>query len=244
MMGLINIDNWISVIPLEREGLYVDVEISTKKNKARVIIEDKHDRIKKVVLNKKTIYYEKYNEQKILKIEGLEQIKNIVKKRIPELEKIAEEFLKKQRRIIKNKNSFNIITETERLIRNRMEGGNLPVITITGSGNQGIFLSIPFYKLYKEQREKVIPAFLFAILTQIFLTQKKGRISSMCGLSDKCAPSLVAGLSFLKGKSIEQIRKDMEFIEEVFRGLLCEGAQRSCAYKGVAILEFIIKYFI
>jgi len=78
---------------------------------------------------------------------------------------------------------------------------------------------------------------------QIYLTQKKGRISSLCGLSDKCAPALAAGLSYWKGNSLETIRRDMSLIEEVFRGVLCEGAKQSCADKGAAILGFVLRYF-
>ncbi|MEW6041560.1 MAG: L-serine ammonia-lyase, iron-sulfur-dependent, subunit alpha, partial [Elusimicrobiota bacterium] len=193
MLGLMKKENWLTVIPLEREGLYVEVEIEAEKNISRVIIGEKHDRIKRMYLNKRIIFQEKYDEKTILKIEDLSQIRDITRKRIPELENIAMTFLNKQSRLIKNKSSFEVITETERLISNRMEGCNFPVQTITGSGNQGLFISVPFYKLYLKYDEKVLPSFLFTLLTQIYLTQQRGRISSLCGLSDKSCSALVAG---------------------------------------------------
>ena len=243
MAKLLEKENWYMAEPLDQPGLYVDAEIKAGNNIARVIIDEKHDRIKKVYYNGKVIFKIQPGQEKVLKIDSIEQIWDIVGKRIPELESIALDFLNKQSRIIRKEERFNAVDETERLIKNRMEVGNLPVQTFTGSGNQGLLLSVPFYKLYKKHGKRVIPSFLFTLLTQIYMEQQKGRISSLCGLSDKCAQSLAAGLSHFKGNDIEAVIRNMNLAGEVFRGMLCEGAQKSCADKGAAILGYIMSKF-
>src|SRR3989339_1071222 len=229
MISMLWREKWCQREPLDKPGLFVETEIKYGKNTVRVTIEEKHDNIKKVFLNGKSVLKAEEAEETVLKIESLEQIRNIVSKKISELEKIALKFLNKQAAIIKKMKRFSALDETERLIKNRMEGGNLPVQTFTGSGNQGLFISVSFYKLYVKYGRRVIPSFLFTLLTQIYMTQQKGRISSLCGLSDKCAQSLTAGLSYWKGDNLETIIHKMNLAGEVFRGMLCEGAQKSCA---------------
>ncbi len=243
MMNLLQKEHWFFAESLDQPGIYVDAEIKYRKNIVRVIIDDKHDCIKKILYNGKSIFKIQPVREMILKIESMEQVIYIVKKRIPELENIAFAFLKKQARIIRSGERYGVISEVNRLIGNRMEGGNLPVQTFTGSGNQGLFLSIPFYKLYLKHGDKVIPSFLFSLLTQIYMVHKKGRISSLCGLSDKCAPSLAAGLSYFKGYGIDKIFMNMNLAGEVFNGMFCDGAKKSCADKGVAVMGYVMRKF-
>ena len=122
-----------------------------------------------------------------------------------------------------------------------MEGEAVEIQTITGSGNQGIFISLPFYEIYKKVGKKVLPAVLFSILTQIYLTQKKGRISNICGLANKAAPSLAAGLAYYKGKSLKEIKDIMSLTEEPLKGIVCEGAKKSCALKAFICLSVVYK---
>lgn len=243
MMNLLQKESWCFTESVDMPGIYVDAEIKYGKNVVRVIIEEKHDRIKKIFYNGKSIFKMPTGREMFLEIESMEQVSYIVKKRIPALENVAFDFLKRQARIIRKEEKYGVISEVNRLIGNRMEGGNLPVQTFTGSGNQGLFLSVPFYKLYIRHGDKVIPSFLFSLLTQIYMVHKKGRISSLCGLSDKCAPSLVAGLSYFKGYGLDRISKNMNLAGEVFSGLLCDGAKKSCADKGVAVMGYVMRKF-
>lgn len=240
MLEMLKKKGWCDIKELDCPGIYVEAEVQSGRDVAKVIIEDKHDEIKKIFLNGKNIFRKKEDSQTLLKIESMEQIKNIVDERIPELEKIALDFLKRQSLIIKKGENFDVLSETERLIRSRMEGEDLPVQTFTGSGNQGLFLSVSFYKLYEKYGNAIVPSFLFALLTQIYMTSRKGRISSFCGLSEKCAPSLVAGISHWKGDKLSTIVRKMNFVSEVFAGLLCEGARKSCADKASAILGYVL----
>ena len=127
------------------------------------------------------------------------------------------------------------------LIEQRMSGFYLSICTFTGSGNQGLFLSIPFYKLYKMYGNKVLQSFIFALLTQIYLTQNKGLLSKQCGLSEKASLALTAGILFFKNRSISEIKKKMNYMGEMMHGLVCEGAKESCADKGYMCMHNILR---
>nr|AEI30565.1 conserved hypothetical membrane protein [uncultured microorganism] len=122
-----------------------------------------------------------------------------------------------------------------------MKGGSIRIITVAGSGNHGIFLSMPFYYLYKKYGEKVLPAFNFALLALIYFAQKYGRLTNLCGLATKAAPALLAGLLYLKRKRPVEIKKYIELVRKSTNGLLCEGAEEICGYKAFLCFENVNK---
>jgi L-cysteine desulfidase len=236
--------NLCDIADTGRDGLYVDVSVKTSRCAARVVIEDRHDNIIREYINGRIISKSRPTSRRNVAIGGTDRAAAIVARKDKSLLRIARVFLLNQARLIKSKDNFRPTSETARLIYERMEGSSLGVQTLTGSGNQGIFLGVPFYKLYMSRGDKTLDALLFSILIQIYLTRRMGRISSLCGLAYKSGPSLVAGLSYLYGKSPAAIRRDMDLSAEVFRGMACEGAMPSCAHKAFAILSFIESKFI
>ncbi len=239
ILNLIKEKNWLETIPLKKRGIFVKVELKNRKNCVQVIIEERHDNIKEIVLNGKRIFRGK--RERLLRIKNLEEIKRIVEIRNKNLETIARNFLIKQGKESEKYGFKDILEAIEKLVEKRMEGEEVKIITITGSGNQGILLTLPFYEIYKKTGNRVISAFLFSILVQIYLTQEEGRISDLCGLANKVAPSLIAGVSYYYGESLFEIKKRMELVKEVLRGLLCEGAKKSCALKAQLVSSSVFK---
>jgi len=221
--------NWLKIVKLNKRGIFVRAVLKTEKENVSVFIKDKHNYVKSITRNGKLIF--KNTVKKLYHIRSLKEIFEIVNLKDKKLEETVKHFMLEQSKNIERKFKSGIMA-VYRLIEERMLGSSKEIITITGSGNQGIFLFVPYYFLYKKYKDRILPALLFSILTQIYLAERKERISSLCGLANKSAPSLISGLAYFSGKDLEDIIKMMNLTEETLRGLKCEGAKRSCALKG------------
>lgn len=115
----------------------------------------------------------------------------------------------------------------------RMNGCSLPVMTTSGSGNQGMTCSLPvikFCELKNLPYEQLIRGLFFSHMTTIHIKSNIGRLSAYCGAI--CASAGVAGaISFLSGLSIEQIGYAIETTLGTMSGVICDGAKSSCATK-------------
>jgi len=236
--------SWIEIIKTKKRGVYVKAELKTGSEKVSVIVEGRHDNIKEIVKNGKVVFRAK--RKKIFRINSFKEIYEIVNKRNKILEKIVKNFMLKQGKNLKNKNFDKVENALYYLIRERMMGSDDEIITITGSGNQGISIFVPYYFLYKNFGERVLSALLFSVLSQIYLAEKNKRISSLCGLANKSDLSLISGFAYFSGKPLNEILKMLNYVKEVLKGLKCEGAKPSCALKGyicfVAVKE-VLKEF-
>ncbi|WP_410207335.1 serine dehydratase subunit alpha family protein [Fusobacterium sp.] len=115
----------------------------------------------------------------------------------------------------------------------RMNGCSLPVVTTSGSGNQGMTCSLPVIKFCEEKKlshEELIRGLFFSHLTTIHIKTNIGRLSAYCGAI--CASAGVAGaISFLSGLSPAQINHAIETTLGTMSGVICDGAKSSCATK-------------
>lgn len=115
----------------------------------------------------------------------------------------------------------------------RMNGCSLPVMTTSGSGNQGMTASLPVIKFCEMKNipyEQLIRGLFFSHLTTIHIKTNIGRLSAYCGAM--CASAGVAGaISFLDGLTLEQCGKAIETTLGTMSGLICDGAKSSCATK-------------
>ena len=115
----------------------------------------------------------------------------------------------------------------------RMSGCELPVMTTSGSGNQGMTASLPIVKYCLERgfnNEKVIRGLLFSHLTTIHLKTNIGRLSAFCGVM--CATSAVSGtIAYLEDSDFETICKAISNSLGNISGIICDGAKASCATK-------------
>ena len=121
----------------------------------------------------------------------------------------------------------------------RMNGCGLPVVIVSGSGNQGLTASLPVIEYAKElgaDQETLYRALLVSDLITIHLKAEIGRLSAYCGaVSAGCGSG--AGIAYLYGKdkSEEALLKDVSHTIvnslAVVSGMVCDGAKASCAAK-------------
>ena len=115
----------------------------------------------------------------------------------------------------------------------RMSGCSLPVMTTSGSGNQGMAASLPIIKYCKDQgksHETLIRTLFFSHLTTIHLKSSIGRLSAFCGVI--CATSAVSGaLVFMEDGDYESISMAITNSLGNISGVICDGAKASCAMK-------------
>ena len=121
----------------------------------------------------------------------------------------------------------------------RMNGCGLPVVIVSGSGNQGLTASLPVIEYAKElgaDQETLYRALLVYDLITIHLKAEIGRLSAYCGaVSAGCGSG--AGIAYLYGKDKpeEALLKDVSHTIvnslAVVSGMVCDGAKASCAAK-------------
>lgn len=115
----------------------------------------------------------------------------------------------------------------------RMNGCSMPVMTTSGSGNQGMTASlgvIKFCEMKGISHEELIRGLFFSHMTTIHIKSNIGRLSAYCGAI--CASAGAAGaISFLDGLSLEQINWAIETTLGTLSGVICDGAKSSCATK-------------
>lgn len=121
----------------------------------------------------------------------------------------------------------------------RMNGCGLPVVIVSGSGNQGLTASLPVVEYAKElgaDWETTLRAVLVSDLITIHLKAEIGRLSAYCGaVSAGCGSG--AGIAWLYGREKEPqaLLKDVSHTIvnalAVDSGIVCDGAKASCAAK-------------
>lgn len=121
----------------------------------------------------------------------------------------------------------------------RMSGCELPVVIVSGSGNQGITASVPVIEYAKElgsSREKLIRALVLSDLVTIHQKTGIGRLSAFCGaVSAGCGSG--AGIAYLYGGGYEEIAHTIVNSLAIISGMICDGAKASCAAKIATAVE-------
>jgi len=115
----------------------------------------------------------------------------------------------------------------------RMSGCALPVMTTSGSGNQGMTSSlalIEYARILKVPKEKLIRSLFFSHLATVHIKSNVGRLSAYCGVI--CSSAAVAGaLAFLNEESYEVTAHSIINTLGDVSGIICDGAKSSCAMK-------------
>lgn len=121
----------------------------------------------------------------------------------------------------------------------RMSGCELPVIIVSGSGNQGITACVPvvvYARHLQVSPEKEIQAVALSDLLTIHLKTGIGRLSAYCGaVSAACAAA--AAIAWLQGGSYDEIAHTLVNSLAIASGIICDGAKPSCAAKIALAIE-------
>lgn len=121
----------------------------------------------------------------------------------------------------------------------RMSGCEMPVIIVSGSGNQGITASVPVIEYAKElgvDHEKMLRAVLLSDLLTIHMKTGIGRLSAYCGaVSAGCGAG--AGIAWLNGGGYPMVAHTLVNALATISGMICDGAKPSCAAKIAAAVD-------
>lgn len=127
----------------------------------------------------------------------------------------------------------HILSYTSAACDARMAGAMIPVMSNSGSGNQGISATLPVV-VYAEENEKteeeLIRALMLSHLTVIYIKQSLGRLSALCGCV-VAATGSSCGITLLMGGSYEQVAFAVQNMIANLTGMICDGAKPSCALK-------------
>lgn len=127
----------------------------------------------------------------------------------------------------------NILAHTSGACDARMSGAMVPVMSNSGSGNQGISATVPvaIYALANDvEREKMLRALVLSHLTVIYIKQSLGRLSALCGCV-VAATGSACGITRLMGGGFEEVSGAVKNMVANLTGMICDGAKPSCSLK-------------
>lgn len=246
-------------------NLHFILEAHSKSNTVVIEIKDLHTNIVKITKNGRVIfekeqankeYFGVETDRSFLTIERImqfaenanfEKLKKILQRQIIDNMAIANEGITGKygveigKTILKHDKSIfgKIKAYTAAASEARMSGCSMPVITNSGSGNQGITSSVPII-IYSDylgvSEEKMIRALVLSNLLTIYQKGYIGRLSAFCGAISS-AVSSGATITYLEGGSMEQVKMTITNALANVSGVVCDGAKPSCASKIVTGLE-------
>ena len=243
---------------------YIEVKLYYKDSYAIVRIVNYHTNIvyieknKEVLFQKETeIQNEDLTDKSLLNVRdiidfadtvALEDIKEVIKRQIEYNLKISEEGLKNNyganigKVLLSNYGDDVKIRAKARAAAGsdaRMSGCELPVVIVSGSGNQGMTASLPVIEYAKELKvseEKLYRALVLSNLITIHQKTGIGRLSAYCGaVSAGCGSG--AGIAYLYGGGYEEISHTIVNSLAIVSGIICDGAKPSCAAKIAASVD-------
>ena len=127
----------------------------------------------------------------------------------------------------------HIISRTASACDARMGGAMIPVMSNSGSGNQGICATNPVCVYAKENEnteEELLRALMLSHLTSIYIKQSLGKLSALCG----CVVASIGsscGITYLMGGDYNRVCASVKNMIANLTGMICDGAKPSCSLK-------------
>lgn len=127
----------------------------------------------------------------------------------------------------------HILSKTASACDARMGGAMIPVMSNSGSGNQGICATNPVavYAMENENtEEELIRALTLSHLTAIYIKQSLGKLSAVCG----CVVASIGsscGITYLMGGDYNRVCNSVKNMIANLTGMICDGAKPSCSLK-------------
>lgn len=115
----------------------------------------------------------------------------------------------------------------------RMAGAAIPVMSNSGSGNQGITATMPVVSFAEDcnaSEEQTIRALTLSHLISIYIKQSLGRLSALCGCV-VASTGASSGIVYLMGGGFNQVQAAVKNMVANLTGMVCDGAKPSCAMK-------------
>jgi L-cysteine desulfidase len=249
-------------------NLYIRMELFAGVDTAKVEIIDKHTNIVAIERNGIKLMDRKYHldtgssnhKRDFMSIEGILDFVdtldiNDVKKLLDEQVKcnlaIADEGLKNSYGANVGKNMLrlngnDVVTRAKAYAAAgsdaRMSGCDLAVVINSGSGNQGIAVSVPVVEFARELKvsdDRLYRALTLSNLVAVHLKSGIGSLSAFCG-AVSAATGSGAAISYLHGGTRHQIENTIINTLGTVSGIICDGAKPSCAAKVAAAVDAAI----
>lgn len=139
----------------------------------------------------------------------------------------------RERQVMGDSIFTRILSYTSAACDARMAGAMIPVMSNSGSGNQGIAATMPV-AIYAEEihasEEQTIRALTLSHLTVIYIKQSLGRLSALCGCV-VAATGSSCGIVYLMGGGYKEMTAAVKNMIANLTGMICDGAKPSCAMK-------------
>lgn len=252
----------ISVVPSKSPSIfYISVKVAHQSENAEVTIEDYHTNITSIVRNGAQLYCSQQpscsndvnltdrdvlNVKDILEfasIIDLNRLDDIISRQIEYNTAISNEGLCGNwgaciGKTLMNMESCAVSIRAKAAAAAgsdaRMGGCSLPVVIVSGSGNQGLTASLPVIEYAKEwhcDKDTLYRALIVSNLVTIHQKTGIGRLSAYCGaVSAGCGAG--AGIAYLRhGADYEMIAHTIVNAVAILSGMVCDGAKPSCAAK-------------
>ena len=127
----------------------------------------------------------------------------------------------------------HILSATSSACDARMAGAPIPVMSNSGSGNQGICATNPVAVFARENhntRTELVRALMLSHLTAIYIKQHLGTLSALCGCV-VAATGSACGITYLMGGDYNKVAAAVKNMIANLTGMICDGAKPSCALK-------------
>ena len=248
------------------DNLYIDITVTAGQDTARVVLVNRHTLITRIEKNGEVIFsqdvayeasetdWSKWSINSILDFADnieLELVKDLLDQQIVMNSAIADEGLKGNY----GANIGSLLLEVEGnsvRVRSRakaaagsdarMNGCPLPVVINSGSGNQGMTVSLPVIEFANElglSDEQLYRALLVSNLVSIYQKHYIGSLSSFCG-AVTAAAGAGAAITYMSGGSHEEVCHTIINTVANVGGIICDGAKSSCAAKIASAVEAAI----
>ncbi|HBH20874.1 MAG TPA: hypothetical protein DDX33_02435 [Rikenellaceae bacterium] len=139
----------------------------------------------------------------------------------------------KEKQMIGDSVFIKMLSYTSAACDARMAGAMIPVMSNSGSGNQGIAATLPVVVFADENHaseEQLTRALTLSHLTAIYIKQSLGRLSALCGCV-VAATGSSCGITYLMGGGYKEVTYAVKNMIANLTGMICDGAKPSCAMK-------------
>lgn len=249
------------------ENLYIRAVVFSGEHTAEATLEKKHNRITSVKRDGVTLFRqgdnataEKDVDKSFLTVRGIldfannvsiERVKDVLDNQIEMNSQIAQEGLahgygaQVGKMLLKTQGDAVSVRAKACAAAGsdaRMGGCALPVVINSGSGNQGLTVSLPVIEYARElglEMEQTYRALLVSNLISIHIKRYIGSLSAFCGaVSAACAAG--AAITYMHGGTYDQICSTIVNTLGNTSGIVCDGAKASCAAKIAVAVESAI----
>lgn len=126
----------------------------------------------------------------------------------------------------------------------RMSGHPVAVMSLAGSGNQGITAIVPvaeYARLAGSSQTELVQAVALSCLVTLYATSHLGFLTPLCGVALKAALGAACGIVRLRGGGAEEIDRAVRLMVASNAGMICDGAKAGCALKVSSASEMALR---